>query len=242
MIVYRQMKARGMARNRILDLFEPETTNLQKVTYARGEFIGAAGEPIENVLFPGSGLISVVVDLATGDQVEAGMVGREGAVGAIAIFGGKKHANNSICLVNGIGWMIALPELVRITHRYPLVRSALLNYEQFLLVQARQTAACNAKHSVSNRLARWLLQAHHATGQTDLEATQESIAGMLGVQRPAISVCANQFKAEGLIGYRRGRIILLDMAGLKREACECYDALQQQYDYLLGGLTSVAAE
>jgi CRP-like cAMP-binding protein len=232
-----------MVSNRILDLFEHETGHwIQKIAYSRGEFIGAAGEPIKNVLFPGSGLISVVVDLATGDQVEAGMVGREGAVGAIAIFGGNKHVNNSICLVDGTGWLIALPDLIRITDRHPLVRSALLNFEQFLLVQARQTATCNAKHSTRHRLARWLLQAHHATGQTDLEATRKASPGMLGVQRASISVCANQFKADGLIGYRRGRIIILDIEGLKREACECYQALEQQHDSLLGGLFEKAAE
>lgn len=239
----RTKKATAMTRNRIIDLFKSEIEiPLEKAVYARGQFIGAAGEPITHVLFPGSGLIAVVVDMDDGDQVEAGMVGREGAVGGLAAFGGKGHTNNSICLVRTEGWSVPLMDLMDIIERHPRVGAALLHFEQFLLVQARQTAACNAKHPIEVRLARWLLQACHATGETELEATQESIAGMLGVQRPTISMFANQLKAEGLIDYSRGRINISDLDGLKKKACQCVGALEQQHNHLLGGLFEVAAE
>lgn len=237
------MKATAMNRNRILNLFQNEIRrSLEKVLYARGDSIGVAGEPITNILFPGTGLISVIVDLADGHQVEAGMVGREGVVGGIAVFGGRGHVNNSICLCDGVGWLMPVPEVVEVTNRHPRVRTALLHFEQFLLVQARQTAACNAAHAVGHRLARWLLQACHTTGEIDLDATQETIAGMLGIQRATLSICANQFKADGLIEYRRGKIRLLNVHGLEAKACECHAALQHQYNDLLGGLFDTAAE
>jgi Mn-dependent DtxR family transcriptional regulator len=52
--------------------------------------------------------------------------------------------------------------------------------------------------------------------------TQELIANMLGVRRPGVTEAAMKLQDAGLIRYQRGRITIVDRAGLERRACECY--------------------
>ena len=88
--------------------------------------------------------------------------------------------------------------------------------------ESRQSALCQADHKVEQRFSRWLLESFDRTrGRNPLPFTQEYLAAMLGVQRTTVSTFAAELRAEGLIGYSRGRIELLDFAGLEARACEC---------------------
>ena len=58
---------------------------------------------------------------------------------------------------------------------------------------------------------------------------------MLGVRRPSVSLVANTLQKAGLIKYRRGRIRVLDVNGLKKAACECYGTVKAHYKRLLAG-------
>ena len=95
-----------------------------------------------------------------------------------------------------------------------------------------QFSACNRLHSIDQRTARWLLMAHDRVPGDDVLLTQEYLATMLGVRRR--SVAASAFERAGLIDYRRGRITMVDRAGLERLACECYAAANDATRRLLG--------
>jgi DNA-binding MarR family transcriptional regulator len=106
-------------------------------------------------------------------------------------------------------------------------------HEPLILVQAQQSAACNAAHTIDARLARWLLRCRDLQGSDDLLLTQEFIAEMLGVRRTSVSVVANTLQQAGLIRYRRGHIRILDLEGLQDTACECYQTVKSQAERLL---------
>jgi Mn-dependent DtxR family transcriptional regulator len=63
--------------------------------------------------------------------------------------------------------------------------------------------------------------------------TQELIANMLGVRREGVTEGALKLQKAGLIRYARGRISVLDRAGLEARTCECYAVVKQEYDRLL---------
>jgi CRP-like cAMP-binding protein len=102
-----------------------------------------------------------------------------------------------------------------------------------LFAQSQQSAACNASHTVEARMCRWLLHMRDFAGSDDLMLTQEFLAQMLGVRRPSVSIVASPLQKASLIKYSRGRIRVLDVKGLKKEACECYDTVKAHYDRLL---------
>jgi CRP-like cAMP-binding protein len=96
-----------------------------------------------------------------------------------------------------------------------------------------QSAACNSYHSIEQRAARWLLQAQDRAGDR-IALTQEELAGLLGVQRTTLNAVIRTMSDEKLIATGRGVINVTDRAGLKRRACECYDALARHFADVIG--------
>lgn len=201
----------------------------RQLSFVHGDIIGETGRPIEHVFFPSSGMISVVVDLRDGGRVEAAMVGRRNAIGASVVFGGRTHLNTSFAQLPGSGWSLNAADVIELANREIEVRNILYDNEQFLLAQAQQTAACNARHVIPQRLATWILRASDASGGDELTLTQEYLAQMLGVQRASVSMFAGALQDKGLIFYRRGRVKVLDRNGLEHQACECQAALRHQH-------------
>ena len=113
----------------------------------------------------------------------------------------------------------------QLLERDETIRATLFAHEQFMMVQAQQTAACNAKHTIPQRLSTWLLRARDVAGADELLLTQEHLAHMLGVQRASVSGFAGQLQDMDLIRYRRGRLSITDVEGLTHQACECHSRL-----------------
>jgi CRP-like cAMP-binding protein len=201
---------------------------LKRVDFVHGDLFGAAGQAIEQVVFPVSGMISLVVPLTNGDQIEAGMVGHDGSFGGSVAFGAVHHLNSGFAQLPGTAYVLPHKDLIDIAAQDEHVRHMLFAYEAFVLAQGQQTAACNARHHILQRLSSWLLRAQAATGVDDMVLTQEFLAQMLGVQRASVSGFAARLQDMDLIRYRRGRLSILDRDGLARQACECHARLETQ--------------
>jgi CRP-like cAMP-binding protein len=104
----------------------------------------------------------------------------------------------------------------------------ILRYTEVLLAEAQQVAACNAMHSASARLCRWLLQSADRIGSNEITLTQEYLAQMVGVRRTTVTLLAQSMQVRGLIRYRRGHIVLLDRKGIEECACECYHIMHHE--------------
>lgn len=96
-----------------------------------------------------------------------------------------------------------------------------------------QSVACNALHRTEERCARWLLATHDRAGDKMIHLTQESLAEMMGVQRTTVTAVTGVLQERGLIRTHRGRVEVLDRAGLERAACECYRAVEDHFAMLL---------
>jgi CRP-like cAMP-binding protein len=109
----------------------------------------------------------------------------------------------------------------------------LLRYTQALITQMAQTAVCNRHHTLDQQLCRWLLLSLDRLRVNELAVTQELISNMLGVRREGVNEAAHKLQQAGLISYVRGRITVLDRAGLEKRTCECYSVVKREYDRLL---------
>ncbi|WP_158918823.1 Crp/Fnr family transcriptional regulator [Caulobacter sp. S45] len=110
----------------------------------------------------------------------------------------------------------------------------IVRHAQAQATLSEQSAACNAVHHVEARLCRWLLMSRDRAGANMLPLTQEFLSFMLGVQRTTVTAAARSLQSAGLIRYSRGRLELLDIAGLEEGACECYATVKQCTEELLG--------
>jgi CRP-like cAMP-binding protein len=97
-------------------------------------------------------------------------------------------------------------------------------YVNALVGAIMQVTACNALHSVEQRLAQWLLMAQDRVGKNDFPLTQKFVAMMLGATRPTVTVVAGTLQRAGLIEYHRGHLTVLDRERLELASCECYRA------------------
>ena len=95
------------------------------------------------------------------------------------------------------------------------------------ITETAQTALFNQMHPIEQRLSRWLLTFADRLHSEELPATQQLIADMLGVTRSEISRTAGALSESGLIDYARGRLTLVNRAGLKDKACECYRVIRR---------------
>ena len=173
------------------------------------------------------------VDLDDGSSIETGMIGNDGAFGAGLALDSKVSLHKVMVQVPGWATVVDAEHLKAVALSSPDFLALLLKYDQFFLGQVQQTTACNALHSVEQRMCKWLVRMHDLVGD-ELPLTQEFLAQMMGVRRTSVTGVATQLQKEGLISYRRGRIQILSMALVESRACECHRAVREQYVELFG--------
>jgi CRP-like cAMP-binding protein len=199
----------------------------------RDQVLTSTGDKLERVYFPHSGVISLVVSLASGETIEAAMIGNQSVFGASAALDGGISVNDATVQFAGDASIIAIPDLRTAAERSIGFRTTLIRHEQVILVQAQQAGVCVAFHTADARLSGWLLRMRDISGSDTLPLTQELLAQMIGVRRNAVSLVANTLQRAGFIRYARGRIEITSVEGLLESACECYGVVKSQYDRLL---------
>ena len=172
------------------------------------------GEPIEHVYFPGGGFCSVLTVLEDGNMVEVATIGREGMVGDPSAT--IVQVDSDVC------YRMSAHAFGAELDRRGEFSAILGGYTQAFLGFVMQSTACNAMHSIEQRLARWLLMAHDRVERDEFPLTQEFVAMMLGATRPTVTVVAGTLQRADLIAYQRGRVTIVDRRRLERASCECY--------------------
>jgi CRP-like cAMP-binding protein len=200
----------------------------------QGGLLHAQSEEISCVYFPRPGtLVSIVIPLSEGETIETGFVGHTGLVGGSALLNGRAAFNTAMVQLGGDFDKAPVDRVRALVERDAELRGRVINHEGFMQVQSQQTAACNAVHRVETRLCRWMLQARDMVESDTLDFTQEFISHILGVRRTTVTLIARQLQSLGFIKYSRGRIKLIDLAGLEEASCECHKAIISQYERLV---------
>jgi CRP-like cAMP-binding protein len=192
------------------------------------------GDTVSSVYFPIAGIISLLLELSTGEVTECAMVGKDGVVGASAALDGKIALNSAVVQLPGEAIVCDANAFKSTVLQSQTLISTIMRHEQMMFVQSQQSTACMANHDIEARLCRWLLRARDLAGSDHLPFTQEFLAQMLGVRRTSVTTVAHTLQRAGMIRYSRGKIQIVDVEGLQETACECYEALKDHYERLLG--------
>jgi CRP-like cAMP-binding protein len=212
--------------------FERLRPFLQPVALKRRAILQDYHHPIEHIYFIERGVASMLVRTQRDGPVEIAMVGRLGFVGVAAVLGIQRAPNRCLMSVPGYALRIAVPDLRRIAHRYPDVQQQLFSYIHALLVQNAQTTLCSARHSLEERLSRWLLLAADRLDDRVIPVTHEMLSVILGVRRASITTTLAELEQSGGLVRQRGGIDVCDHAALERRTCECYQIIASEYGYL----------
>jgi CRP-like cAMP-binding protein len=195
----------------------------------RNEILHDAFRCPHAVYFIESGIVSRVVRTAKDGAVEVAGVGRCGFIGVSVVLGTMQSIQRTVVTVPGTALRIEAERLRQIMTLRPSIKEHLLKYVQLLMALKAQIALCNAKHDISERVARWLVLAQDLTGNDVLPVTHGLIAGALGVRRPSVSLALADFEAAGLVEGTRGSLNIRDLGGLRQRACDCHGLVKDRF-------------
>jgi hypothetical protein len=216
-------------------LLEP---HLGSVQAGAGDLLYSPGDNVETVHFPcGSSLVSYVVPHEDGRDVEAILVGREGAVGGIVSQGFLPAYTRIAVKFGGPFTRIPIGRLEAAKANSFSLRNVFARYADCMLAQMFQSTACNAIHSIEQRTAKWIVSAMERTGDSStVPLTHEQLATLLGVGRSYASRVIQIFRAEGILDTRRGAILVRDREALATRACSCNDSVKSHFEEVLRGV------
>ena len=199
--------------------------HLHERPFAQGQMLYDAGEAVEEVWFPLSGVVSLMTMVDDDRMIETAAIGREGLVGVTCGPLNARAASRAIAQVDGVSACCPADVFADALSRSEGMRTALSKFTESLFAQVQQAAACNAQHRLDERLARWLLTIHDRADADRFALTQSDIAGMLGVRRATVSEVGSALEDKGLIRRGRGWVEVLDRKALEKASCGCYAAM-----------------
>src|ERR1700751_3245223 len=173
-----------------------------------------------------------MIDMANGQTVATGVVGREGAVGLLSVLGPSPSAVNAVVRAAGTASRIPASEFRAAFTRSPAIRHVVQIHVRAMLIQFQFGTACNALHPVKSRMARWLLHLRDCIDHDVLPLTQEALSQILGVRRTTVTLLMRNLRESGAIRSDRRGQIEVERARLPAEACECHGAMRFEVEQI----------
>jgi hypothetical protein len=195
------------------------------------------GDQVEDVHFPcGSSLAAFVIATEDGREIDAALIGREGAAGGIVSHGALPAFSRITVRFAGPFVRLPVARLEAAKGRSRTLAGLFARYADGLLSQILQSTACNATHSIEQRAAKWMIAAAERTAPAPVPLTHEQLGMLLGVGRSYASRVVQKFKAARLLETRRKAFLIKDVEGLQAKACLCDTLSKRHFEEVMGGL------
>jgi CRP-like cAMP-binding protein len=220
------MLAATAEKNRFLGALPPLTRALFEARMtAHGGGIGDVLQPpdaaIDAVWFPLCGIVSTLRPLEGETTVEVEVTGAEGFIGMELVLGERTTPDTWIVQSPGRFARLDAQVFLDALERDPALREAGRRYLAAACAVRGQWVACNARHTIEQRLAKWLLTARDRVGD-EIQITQDIVAMMLGVRRASVVTVLGRFVDDGLVAHGYARVRIVDGARLAAVSCACY--------------------
>ena len=227
------------AENRFIAALDPEDAAALRPLLRRAQLrleqvVIEQDGPVREVHFPIDAQFANLIRFTDGSTVETAVIGFEGLTGLAPFMADRPCGWEVGCRAPGAAWVAEATALRTLAEDRPELMRRLHDLTDFYQAQAAQTAACNARHPVPARVARWLLTARDLSPVDTLRFRQEELARLVGARRSTVSEAATLLRRRKLIAYARGAIRIVDREGLEAAACECHAILRQRLETVVG--------
>jgi CRP-like cAMP-binding protein len=229
----------SVCKNRILtglprEQYDSLFSNLTPVNLHHHQVLYDAGDNIRYAYFINDGMASSMCITTEGNSIEVGNVGNEGMVGIPVLLRHVTSPHQVVVLVPGEAWAVTTDILKVEFNKEGELKNRLLSYTQALVTYISQLGVCNHFHTVDKRLCRWLLISSLQIQSQSFHLTHDVLSQVLGTGRTGVTMAANKLQKAGLIQYHRGRITILNYAGLEAACCDCYQITKEVFNHSLG--------
>ncbi len=225
--------------NRLLGALDEPTyqrwlPQLEAVDMPLGMVLWESGQSLQHAYFPTTSIVALMYGLEDGHTSAVALVGNDGMVGISMFMGGGSSWGQKVVISAGRGFRLRAATLKSDFDLGGAAARLLLRYVQATMTQLAQVVVCNRPHCLDHRLCRLLLSTlDRLNGDREFRMTQELMASALGVRREGVTEAALNLQRAGLIHYERGRMRVLDRAGLECRTGECYAVVRREYERLL---------
>lgn len=218
--------------NRLLAALPPGNyrrmaSGLEQVDLQFGRVLYEPDAAFRHVYFPNDSLVSLLAVVEGGDDLEVGLVGRDGMVGIPLALGNATTPVRALVQGGGSAMRMDAKRFLRELKRDARLQRLIDRCVYVSMTTAMQIAACNKAHVLAARLARWLLMMRDQLARDEFPLTQDFLARMLGVRRAGVTEAASALQGRKLIRYARGRIRILQPKALRAAACSCYGMIRR---------------
>ena len=220
------MLAGTAEKNRFINSLAPATRALIEARMTAhggtiGDVLQAPDVPIEAVWFPLAGLVSTLRPLENDGMVEVDAAGTEGFLGLELVLGLRRTPDTWLVQSPGRFARLDAQFFAELLERDVMLREAARRYTAAVMAVRGQWVACNARHTIEQRLAKWLLVTRDRVGD-EIQITQDTVAMMLGVRRASVVTVLGRFVDDGLVAHGYARVRILDDGRLGAISCPCY--------------------
>ena len=234
------MATEPLSANRLLAQLSPHDKarlrpSLQTVNLELKEVLYEPGEPLDYAYFPISAMLSMIRVMEDGAAIEVATVGNEGMAEVAALQRQPSAATRCVVQIPGAALRMRTEALKAEVSLDRAFRRLLDQYESLFLKQVYQSVACNGLHQIQQRCGRWLLQTHDRCGPEEFPMTHQFMSQMLGVRQASVSGVLRKLAEAGLIPNWRGKVQILDVAGLELMSCECYRVVKGEFERAMDG-------
>ena len=191
-------------------------------TYGRNQFLWYQGDDGAHLIVVASGLVKVVLSSPQGGEVVLTTLGPGEISGELAVLDGSPRSASVVAAEPTTVLLLTRATVLDMLNRYPSVLDALLRSLGNLIRRITEQAGDLVFLDLGGRVAKLLLHLAeaHGAGSTvlDLRLTQSDLAAMVGATRPAVNRVLQHLAGRGVIEVDGQRIVLVNLAELRRRA------------------------
>lgn len=196
---------------------------LRRRRFARGEVVFLQGDPGTTLYVIESGRVKIVRTSPEGKEAQLNLLGPGDFFGDLALLDGEPRSADAVTVEPSQLLLLQRDDFLRFLEGHPSVAQKLLAVLSRRLRRNAQIVQDAAFLDVPARLARALLDLAEPQGEGDPPAlvvttrlTQAELAAMIGATRESVNKWLGFFERQGFIRRNRGRIAIVNPAGLRR--------------------------
>lgn len=191
-----------------------------------GDVLSETGEPIRVVYFPVTADLANIIRFSDGRSGMATNVGREGVSGLASFLADQPSGWDIQVQIEGAAWALDSAVLRRRVKASEPLMDLLLALTHANQIEAAQNAVCRTVHTITPRVARWLLTLQDRTGRDTFDLTQDDVAALMSARRTTVNASWQTLRDTGAIRVGRGLVSIADRQRLVAQACDCHPALE----------------
>lgn len=193
-------------------------------TFRRGEVVFHRGDPADSMHLVAKGRFAIRVITPLGDQATIAVRGPGESFGEMALVGEKEGRAATVeALEEAETFCVYETEFARLRREHPSVNEFLIRLlgTEVRIMNERLLEALYlpVERRVLRRLSELTrLYPADADEVVQIPLTQEQLAGLAGTSRATVNAVLGDAQARGLVELRRGKVRIVDRAGLAARA------------------------